>query len=60
MEAANMKDAYGPDQERYLPRLMQLTERLREGRLNAAAELCKIDFSPPNPIQRFVRILDDE
>jgi hypothetical protein len=44
-EAGNMKDAYGADYERYYPRLMQLTHHLRDGRLNAAAELCKIDFT---------------
>ena len=45
IEAVNMKDAYGPDYERYYPRLILLTHHLRDGRLNAAAGLCKIDFT---------------
>jgi hypothetical protein len=45
VEKDNMKDAYGPYYEQYQPRLMQLTDHLREGRLNAAAALCKIDFT---------------
>jgi len=35
IEAANHKDAYGPDHERYLPRLMPAHAHLRGGRLNA-------------------------
>lgn len=46
LEAKNMKDAYGPYYEQYRPRLMQLTHHLKAGRLNAAAALCKIDFTP--------------
>jgi hypothetical protein len=45
MEMDNMKDAYGSYYEQYRPRLMQLTEDMRNGRLNAAAALCKIDFT---------------
>ncbi len=45
LEADNMKDAYGSYYEQYLPRLMQLTHHLHNGRLNAAAALCKIDFT---------------
>ncbi len=45
MELKNMKDAYSEYNDRYQPRLMQLTEDLRHGRLNAAAELCKIDLT---------------
>jgi hypothetical protein len=45
IEAENMKDAYGPYYELYRPRLLQLTGHLHAGRLNAAAVLCKIDFT---------------
>ncbi len=45
MEADNMKDAYGENYEEYYPRLIRLTENLRNGQLNAAAALCKIDFT---------------
>jgi len=45
VEKDNMKDAYGKYYEQYQPRLIQLTDHLREGRLNAAAALCKIDFT---------------
>jgi hypothetical protein len=44
-EKANIRDAYGKYYEQYQPRLWQLTENLRAGRLNAAADLCKIDFT---------------
>ncbi|MHA4810876.1 LBF_2804 family protein [Flavitalea flava] len=44
-EADNMKDAYGPEFDLYRPRLMQLTGHLHTGRLNAAADLCKTDFT---------------
>ena len=44
LEAANIKDAYGEYFDLYQPRLMKLTDHLRSGQLNAAAELCKIDF----------------
>ena len=46
VEAENLRDAYGPYYERYRPRLLQLTAHLHAGRLNAAAVLCKIDFTP--------------
>ena len=45
IEAVSMKDAYGPDYALYLPRLLQLTADLHAGRINAAAALCKIDFT---------------
>jgi hypothetical protein len=45
LEAENMKDAYGEYYTAYKPRLMELTGNLRAGRLNAAAALCKIDFT---------------
>ncbi|MBS1935641.1 MAG: hypothetical protein JST96_16695, partial [Bacteroidetes bacterium] len=45
LEANNMKDAYGEYYKMYLPRLIDLTEHMRAGRLNAAASLCKLDFT---------------
>ncbi|HWK04559.1 MAG TPA: hypothetical protein VNS58_13055 [Puia sp.] len=45
IEAENMRDAYGADYALYRPRLLQLTDHLHAGRLNAAAALCKIDFT---------------
>jgi hypothetical protein len=44
-EKDNMQSAYGKFYEQYQPRLNQLTDHLRSGRLNAAAALCKIDFT---------------
>ena len=44
LEAANIRDAYGEYFEKYRPRLFKLTGYLKSGRLNAAAELCKLDF----------------
>ncbi|MES1160292.1 MAG: hypothetical protein ABUM51_06030, partial [Bacteroidota bacterium] len=41
-----LRDAYGSYYEQYRPRLLQLTAHLHAGRLNAAAALCKIDFTP--------------
>ena len=46
VEADNLKDAYGLYYEQYRPRLLQLTAHLHAGRINAAAALCKIDFTP--------------
>jgi hypothetical protein len=45
IETDNMRDAYGSYYEQYRPRLLSLTEHLRNGRLNTAAALCKIDFT---------------
>jgi hypothetical protein len=45
LEANNLKSAYGEYYEIYQPRLMELTGHLKAGRLNAAAALCKVDFS---------------
>ena len=45
LEKINMRDAYGEYYEKYQPRLITLTAYLRSGRLNAAAALCKIDFT---------------
>ncbi|MDP4150308.1 MAG: hypothetical protein Q8943_12900 [Bacteroidota bacterium] len=44
-EKVSLREAYGKYYEQYQPRLWQLTEDLRAGRLNAAADLCKIDFT---------------
>jgi hypothetical protein len=45
LEAGNIHDAYGRYYEEYYPRLMALTHHLHDGRLNAAAALCKVDFT---------------
>lgn len=42
-ETSNLKEAYGIYYEQYRPRLIELTDHLHKGRLNAAAALCKID-----------------
>ncbi|MBL0145489.1 MAG: hypothetical protein IPP48_06740 [Chitinophagaceae bacterium] len=44
LEEANLKSAYGKDYNLYHPRLLQLTECLKEGKLNEALSLCKLDF----------------
>jgi len=44
-EMTDMQGAYGEQFERYRPRLMQLTRHLHAGELNAAAALCKMDFT---------------
>ena len=44
-EMDNVRDVYGDYFADYQPRLLQLTEDLRAGRLNAAAALCKVDFT---------------
>lgn len=46
LETANLKDAYGKDHEHYYPRLLQLTSHLKKGQLNAALDLCKLNFLP--------------
>ncbi len=45
LEKNNIKDAYGEYYDLYLPRLLQLTAHIKAGRLHAAADLCKIDFT---------------
>jgi hypothetical protein len=45
LESNNMKDAYGEYYGLYLPRLLELTKHLKAGKLHAAADLCKIDFT---------------
>jgi hypothetical protein len=44
LEAENLSAAFGPDTPLYLPRLRNLTNALREGRLNKALTLCQLDF----------------
>ena len=44
LEADSLKLVYGDDYDLYHPRLKQLTIYLKEGRLNAALSLCKLDF----------------
>jgi hypothetical protein len=44
LEVENLKAAYGSDHDLYHPRLMQLTQHLKNGELNAALALCKMDF----------------
>ena len=44
LEAANLQAAYGKDFSLYYPRLMELTKHLKEGKLNAAFKLCRLDF----------------
>ena len=45
LESKHIREAYGEFYELYLPRLLQLTHHLKAGRLHAAADLCKIDFT---------------
>jgi hypothetical protein len=45
LEKAHLKEAYLDDYGTYYPRLLQLTENLRMGRLNAALKECKLDFN---------------
>lgn len=44
LENENLKTAYGEDFALYHPRLIKLTQYLKEGKLNAAYNLCKLDF----------------
>ncbi|HXB43397.1 MAG TPA: hypothetical protein VNV85_05040 [Puia sp.] len=45
LEMEKTKEAYGKDYDLYEPRLLQLTKHLKAGRLHAAADLCKLDFT---------------
>jgi hypothetical protein len=45
LEEENLKAAYGDEYTLFYPRIMQLTEHLRQGKLNAALELCNIELS---------------
>lgn len=44
LEQENLKAAYGAEYHLYYPRLTQLTTCLKNGRLNAALALCKLDL----------------
>jgi hypothetical protein len=44
LEVESLKTAYGSDHDLYYPRLIQLTQHLKNGELNAALALCKMDF----------------
>ena len=44
LEEENLMAAYGEEHDLYYPRLIQLTQCLKEGHLNAALALCKMDF----------------
>ncbi len=44
LEAENLKAAYQQSFDVYYPRIMQLTKNLKNGKLNAALLLCKLDF----------------
>jgi len=44
IELESLRSAYGKDHDLYKPRLLQLTKHLKEGQLNAALDLCKLDF----------------
>ena len=44
LETENLRYAYGADYAIYYPRLLQLTDHLKNGKLNAALMLCKLDF----------------
>lgn len=45
LEMDNLRSAFKQDHDLYLPRLQQLTQCLREGKLNAALKLCRLDFT---------------
>ena len=44
LEDENLRAAYGADYDLYYPRVIQLTQCLKDGHLNAALALCKLDF----------------
>jgi hypothetical protein len=44
LEEENLRAAYQDDYELYYPRLVQLTQHLKDGQLNAALALCQLDF----------------
>jgi hypothetical protein len=44
LEAEHFKEVYGELLELYHPRIFQLAHHLRHGRLNAALDLCKLNF----------------
>lgn len=44
LENENLKTVYKNEYPLYYPRLIQLTDHLKKGRLNAALKLCRLDF----------------
>ena len=46
LETESLKDAYGKEYEQYYPRLLLLTKQLKNGELNAALDLCNLNFLP--------------
>ncbi len=44
LEEDHLREAYGDDYDLYYPRLHRLTECLKDGKLNEALALCKLDF----------------
>ncbi len=44
LEEHSLKETYGSQYPLYLPRLQQLTNCLKEGKLNEALSLCRLDF----------------
>ena len=44
LEDDNLRAAYESDYDQYYPRLVQLSQNLKDGQLNAALALCKLDF----------------
>lgn len=45
LEEDSLRAAYGSDYDSYYPRLIRLTECLKDGKLNEALALCKLDFA---------------
>jgi hypothetical protein len=48
LEEENLRSAYGNDYALYYPRVMLLSEHLRNGKLNAALALCDLDLPKDN------------
>ena len=44
LEQENLQSVYGSEYELYHPRLVALTQHLRDGQLHAALALCRLDF----------------
>lgn len=44
LEEENLRSVYKNEYDLYYPRLIQLTDYLKKGRLNAALSLCRLDF----------------
>jgi hypothetical protein len=45
LEKDHLQEVFKEDHHLYFPRLQQLTESLKEGRLNHALSLCRLDFT---------------